>query len=255
MVNSKRSYGTVVGILIIANSLLLGCSFGHLSRQQTSQLVEYLYLKDTQKEQIASADPTLSPPLKLGLIFVPATKHEMKTSGIWHQGRSRDELEPLSEKSKTELMEEISGTLAKEPLFKSVEIIPSTYASPSGSFANLDQVRTMTGLDVIALLSYDQVQVSDENILTLLYWTWLGWYLVPGESKETNTVLDAAVYHIPSRKLLFRAVGKSQIRGSSTPLYLIRNLRQDSEDGFSQAIQNLLIHLQEQIQLFKKSGT
>jgi rhombotail lipoprotein len=258
MVSRMKSHWTVVCVLLIVSCLLAGCSFGHLSYQQTSQLIEYLYPKDAQKdapkEQIASADPKLSLPLKVGLIFVPATKKEMNTSGYWHSGRSAHELEPLTEKSKTGLMEDLSVKLRKDPVFKSVEIIPSTYVSPSGSFTNLDQVRTMTALDVIALLSYDQVQFSDEGIFTLLYWTWIGWYIVPGERNETNTMMDAAFYHIPSRKLLFRAVGKSEIRGRSTPLYLIRNLRQDSEEGFGEATQKLLVNLQEQVQLFKSSA-
>lgn len=34
----------------------------------------------------------------------------------------------------------------------------------------------MTGADIIALISYDQVQFTDEGLASLSYWTVLGYY-------------------------------------------------------------------------------
>lgn len=64
-------------------------------------------------------------------------------------------------------------------------------------------------------------------------------------------MMDAVVYDIPSRKLLFRAPGLSQIKGSATPINLSEQLRGDSERGFNAAATNLVDNLQGQLALFK----
>ena len=43
----------------------------------------------------------------------------------------------------------------------------------------------MFGIDVIVLLSYDQVQFRDEGLLSLTYWTVVGAYTIPGEKNDT----------------------------------------------------------------------
>lgn len=256
---------TVISTVIVAVSLLTGCS--HVNRQRTSSLQEYLYPKDTKTEEVRSASPKLSPPLHMGIVFVPETHRVMTGAPLPStsfgmaeplsalRSTSFGTAEPLSEKDKTELAQEISSLLGKDPFFKSIEIIPSTYLSKGGSFANLDQVRTMTSVDVVALLSYDQVQFTDEGWVTSLYWITLGagvWF-VPGEKNETNTTVDVAVFHSPSRNLLFRGLGKSRITGYATPVNLTEALRKDSNEGFKEAAHMMIGNLQQQIELFKQS--
>ena len=50
-----------------------------------------------------------------------------------------------------------------------IEIIPSAYLVPRGRFPNLDQIRTMFGIDINALVSYDQAQFTDEGIASITY--------------------------------------------------------------------------------------
>ena len=64
-------------------------------------------------------------------------------------------------------------------------------------------------------------------------------------------MLDAAVYHIPSRKLLFRAPGLSRIKGSATPVNLSEQLRADSLAGFKEASVDLVANLKVQLEEFK----
>ena len=47
--------------------------------------------------------------------------------------------------------------------------------------------------------------------------------------------MDTAVFDIASRRLLFRAPGRSQIRGKATPVNLTKELREDSYEGFDEA--------------------
>jgi rhombotail lipoprotein len=65
-------------------------------------------------------------------------------------------------------------------------------------------------------------------------------------------MMDAAVYDIPSRRLLFRAPGTSQIKGSATPVNLSEKLRRDSELGLQLAATNLVVNLHEQLGSFQR---
>ena len=134
---------------------------------------------------------------------------------------------------------------------KTIDIIPSAYLIPKGGFANLDQIHTMYGSDLIALLSYDQTQFTDEGLASFTYWTLIGAYLVRGEKNDTHTMMDAAVYDIKSRKMLFRAPGISTIKSKATLVNLSEQLRKDALEGFKQASTDLIKNLDQQLTLFR----
>ena len=110
----------------------------------------------------------------------------------------------------------------------------------------------MFGIDVIALLSYDIVQFTGEDVRSISYWTLVGVYAVRGEKNDTHTMVDAAVYDIASRKLLFRAPGVSQVEGTATPISQTEQLRRDREEGFAQAAEDLVTNLHARLEVFKK---
>ncbi len=110
----------------------------------------------------------------------------------------------------------------------------------------------MYGIDVIALVSYDQVQFTDEGFLSLTYWTLVGAYVVSGEKNDTSTMLDTVVYDIQSKKMLFRAPGTSNIEGSATPVNLSEELRLDSIKGFEEATETMISNLDRQLVGFKE---
>ena len=149
-------------------------------------------------------------------------------------------------------MQEVADHFKTYSFVKKIEIIPSAELKPGGSFADLDRIRTMYGVDVIALLSYDQVQFTDEGMLSLTYWTVVGAYVVPGEKNDTHTLLDAVIYDIKSRKMLFRAPGTSHINGSATPADLSEKLRADSDNGFAEAAKSMIVSLDAQLARFKE---
>lgn len=239
---SRHLAASVVLVLVIA--LATGCAVysGRRVHRATS-VVEYLYPHRAEPVETVST-PVLSLPLRVGIAFVPEDGARPPQRGSGQPA--------LSEKARITLMREIGDHFTKHDFVKSIEVIPTAYLTPRGSFANLDQLRTMFGVDVIALLSYDQVQFTDQGFLSLSYWTLVGAYVVQGEKNDTHTMLDAAVYHIPSRKLLFRAPGISRIRGSATPVNLAEELRRDSEAGFAQAAKELIVNLDEQLALFRE---
>ena len=231
----NRRIGVLAGMLMLFGILATGCATR--STHQASSVMQYLY---SGKQQMVEPAPVahLTLPLRVGIAFVP--------------GGSNYSTRSLSEKEKMELLGSIGKEFKGLPFVKSIEIIPSPYLTPQGSFTNLDQIRTMYGVDVIALISYDQVQHTDQGLLSLSYWTLVGAYVVKGERNDTSTMLDAAVYHIPSRKLLFRAPGTSHVKGSATPVNLSEQLRIDAQSGFSEAAGNLVENLKVQLELFKE---
>jgi rhombotail lipoprotein len=149
-------------------------------------------------------------------------------------------------------MEEVADHFKTYAFVKAIEIIPSAEFTPGGSFADLDRIRAVHGVDVIALLSYDQVQFTDEGMLSLTYWTVVGAYVVAGEKNDTHTMLDAVIYDIKSRKMLFRAPGTSHVKGSATPADLSEKLRADSDKGFTEAAKSMIINLDVQLARFKE---
>jgi rhombotail lipoprotein len=229
-----------------AAAVFCGCeTFSQRSHHRATSVMKFLYPHDTERVE-STATPVLSLPLKVGVAFVPLEESRTERGyGLPVSDATVNEAQKLA------LMKEVSKHFEQYPFVKSIELIPSAYLSTGGSFANLDQLRTMFGVDVIALLSYDQAQFTDENFLSLSYWTIVGLYTVSGERNDTHTMLDAVVYDIPSRKMLFRAPGISRIKGGATPVDLSKELRQDSQKGFSAAASDLVTNLDFQLSEFK----
>lgn len=213
-----------------------------------SSVMEYLYPNSSDSYEIPSI-PSLKLPLRVGVAFVPASQHSSSTHNMW-TGRSYSGLIPEAKKS--EILEDVAENFRGLDFVSSIEVIPTAYLTPGGGFSNLSQIKTMYGIDVIALVSYDQVQFTDEGMLSLSYWTIVGAYVISGEKNDTNTLMDTVVYDISSKKLLFRAPGTSQISGTSTPINLSEELRADSIDGFEQASVNMSANLKTQLAVFKK---
>jgi len=241
----------VLGGAVVMLVLIGGCA---TQARYYSSVVDYLY--PGQSEPIEHpAVPVMTIPIKVGVAFVPDVSSRRERN-FWQELMPGMTRAPsgmvLTEKQKVDLMQEVSDHFRKYPFIRSIEIIPSAYLTPRGSFANLDQIRTMYGVDAIALLAYDQVQFTDEGAASFLYWTIVGTYVVPAEKNTTQTMMDAVIFDIKSRKMLFRAPGVSQIKGNATPVNLSEELRLDSERGFQRAAKELISNLDQQLALFKE---
>ena len=204
--NANRLLLVTGGLVAIA---LTGCfSLRNTRHQQASSVVQFLY-PDKDQPFVQPAIPTLRLPLKVGVAFVP--------SSVDRAGDSNHD-DNFSEAQKTGLMRRIADAFRALPFVQSIEILPGSYLRPGGGFENLDQLRTLLGVDVIALVSYDQAQNSSDTAWSLSYWTIVGAYIVPAQKNDTHTLMEAVVYDIASRSLLFRAPGVSAITGNSTLL-------------------------------------
>jgi rhombotail lipoprotein len=232
---------TLVALALVTVGLSGCASFRNNRHHQASSVVQYLY-PDTNQPFVEPAIPTLRLPLRVGLAFVPTSNG--------HAGDD-DRYAQFSEAQKTDLMRRISACFKALPFVQSIDILPVTYLRPGGGFENLDQIRAMLGVDVIALVSYDQAQNTSDSAWSLAYWTIVGAYLVPAQKNDTHTLMEAVVYDIPSRTLLFRAPGVSAIRGHSTLIRTQDELRGDSATGLSEAATDLTVQLQRELDAFK----
>jgi len=250
----KRSSTGIFIVLVISlfyAALMSGCASG--TTKHATSVVDYLFPK-TKDPVVTPGIPVLTLPLRVGIAFVPSAAgsdgRESKTSSGFTPFQGGGDL-ALTEKRKTDLMQEVAKNFKKYPFVKYIEIIPSAYLTPAGSFANLDQIRTMLELDVIVLLSYDQVQFTDQT-LSFTYWTMSGPLVIPAQKNDTHTMLDAVVYDIASRKMLFRAPGTSLVKGKSMLVDQSQELRADGDTGFSEAAQSMIVNLDAQLALFKE---
>jgi len=239
--NSAR-IATVTGLALVA-----GCSAftGSNEHREASSVMDYLYPKNSLSHVDNPGVPVLSLPLRVGVAFVP--EHRNRSSGMFIPSDS----DRFTEKQKMALMQQVSDKFKKYSFVQSIQLIPSTYLTPQGGFDNLDQLRQMFGGDVIALLSYDQVQFTDEGFFSFAYVTVVGAWVVEGERNDTKTMMDTVVYDIASRKLLFRAPGISQVKASATPVNLSEELRDNSEQGYQRAATNMTANLQVELAQFK----
>lgn len=229
----ERSMRALPLVLLAAGILLAGCQSTALHRN--SSVVDYLY-PDAGNVTVSTETPRLTLPLSVGIAFTPG--------GYGSDG--------LTEGGKSALLADVADHFEALEFVDSIQIIPTAYLRPGGSFENLDQLRRMFGVDVIVLLSFDQTRFTDEGFASFAYWTLIGAYVVPGEKNATFTLLDAVVYDIPSRKLLFRAPGSSKVSSRATPVNLGEQTREDSVEGFETASDDLVKNLEAELARFQE---
>lgn len=218
--------------------LLAGCAswVSPGTARQVGSVVEYLYPDAKNPPQMTQESTTLRPPVRVGLAFVPDT------------GSSRS----ISEIEKNRLLERVKVAFSQHAFIGEIEVIPSSYLRPRGGFSNLEQAARMFNVEVMALVSYDQMQFNDTNALAVLYWTIVGAYVIQGDRYDIQTLVDASVFDVKSRKLLFRAPGQSHVKGSASMSGFSEASRQARTEGFNRAVDDLIPQLQRNLETFKE---
>jgi rhombotail lipoprotein len=225
--------GVVRAAVLAAALLLTGCA--SQQRNIHSSAVEYLY--SGGYEGTPATLVKLTAPVHVGIAFAPT-------------GNARDA--GFSEESKQQLLQRIADAFRSRPKIGAIEIIPSNYLNPGGGFVELDRLQVAFRVTEIVLISYEQIQFSDTGAMGLTYWAYgAPAYFVKGEKNETRTFLDAAVIDIPTRAMLFHAAGESSIKGSSTLVGVNKALRERSQIGFAEAVDQLIVNLDSQITNFE----
>lgn len=228
-------------VALLSLALTTACASSGTSTRRRSNVVEYLAAQPADSIVRGRATPRLQLPLRVGIAFVPT--HESDRAGGQHP-------DAFAARDRLVLMERVRDHFAARPWVGSIELIPDAYMTPRGGFEDLDKLRALLGVDVVALLSYDQVQFTDDSRLKITYLTIAGAYLVNGDRNDTRTMLDAAVFDVPSRRMLFRAAGESHVRAGATAVTAEQKRREDARKGLHAAADDLVTKLDAALETF-----
>ncbi len=233
-----RSPRRPFGLLVLGGVLLFaGCTYWPGQRaHRASSVVSFLYPNENQP-LVAPSTPELALPLRVGIAFVPSV--DRSTAGF-------------SAMQKQALLQNVAADFRALPFVQAIDVVPESYLRPAGGFANLDQLRGLLGIDVIVLVGYDQTQFTEDNGYAFAYWTIVGAYFVHGNRNDTHTLMEASVYDLRSRALLFRAPGSDQTKASVELINVDRKLRDDSGRSFAAATADLTANLRTELEAFQQ---
>ena len=227
--------------LVSAALLLTGCSTfwdwsGGGRNGTSSSLVDYLYPNGEVPPDIQDTIPHLELPLRVGIAFVP---------GQAGPGS-------ISEATKMHLLEQVKSNFMDREYIAHIEVIPDTYLRSSNGVTGMQQVARLYSMDVMALVSYDQVAVSEENPSGILYWTIVGSYFIKATSNEVQTFVDTAVFDVDTARLLFRAPGAHAMSDRSTLVEAGEVVRRAKDESFAAAMDEMTANLAVELDGFRE---
>lgn len=232
------SKSRIFAISILVALTLGGCaSMENDARQrQVSSVLAYLYPGKQEAPSIpAEAISEIKIPIRIGVAFVPD---------------NNDPRLRLPESDRLKLALRVKEAFSDYEFVKEIVAIPSAYLEPGGGFPNLDRVASLLKLDVVALISYDQVQNAGATESSILYWTGVGAYLISGDKYDILTSVETSVFDVKSRRLLMRAGGISNVKGTATMVGFSELAREARTQGFDEAIKEMITKLRGAVQVF-----
>lgn len=228
----------LIGLTVLT---VTGCSTfwnwgGETRSGVSSSLVDYLYPAGEVPPDVQDPIPYLELPLRVGIAFVPP-----------QGGRSA-----ISEATKVELLENVKAEFVDREYIEHIEVIPETYLRSSKGINGMQQVARLYGVDVMALVSYDQVATSEDNPAAFLYWTIVGSYVIKATSNEVQTFVDTAVFDVKTARLLFRAPGLDRSSDRSTLVESGETVRKTRDASFATAMASMTQGLAMELDRFRE---
>lgn len=223
-------------VLLVLNLPLVAFAYEPHSVHRGNNLASYIY---GGKEVLPPATKKpLTLPAKVGVMFVP----------------EKDQGFDVPETTKKHAIDAICSQLKSHKKYVAGAFpVPSSYLHPNGGIANLDQVARIFDVDVIIVLAADQFQQQIRNpIAAFMDITLVGMFTIPGNIVDTRTVLEAAVYHVPSRALIFRTDGSDERKSRATNYGSTAVMREDAFTGVEAAANKLMFSLGEALTKFEK---
>lgn len=205
-----------------ALNALMGTPDGTRQSHNSSSLVEFLY-PDGRVPPAENQIPELRVPLRVGLAFLPTQ------NGAGPTAAQRDEL-----------LERIRQRFADRKFVTEIVTIPDYYLRNSRGFEGLQGVQRLYSVDVMALVSYDQVEHMDENEWSLGYLTIVGAYVLKGNHHDVATLVDLAVVDPVTQSLILRAGGTDSRARNSTLVDQPREARESSAASFAGATTQMI---------------
>jgi rhombotail lipoprotein len=223
VLRASRTFAlTSVAALALCGCALLGMPNESRQSHNSSSLVEFLY----PGGRIPPAEnqiPELRVPLRVGLAFLPTS------SGAGPTAVQRDEL-----------LELIRQRFADRKFVTEIVTIPDYYLRDNRGFAGLQGVQRLYSIDVMALVSYDQVEHLDENEWSLGYLTIVGAYVLKGNHHDVATLVDLAVVDPVTQSLILRAGGTDSRSRNATLVNQERAARESNAASFATATTQMI---------------
>ena len=225
-------------VAAVATVALSGCaSMEDSTRQrQVASVLAYLYPGSGNVPTMSDSIAEIRVPFRIGVAFVPDTASP--------QFR-------LPESDRLKLATKVRDAFTGYPFIREIIAVPSVYLEPGGGFANLDRIASLLKLDVIALISFDQVQNAGATGSSFLYWTGVGAYFTQGDQYDILTAVETSVFDIRSRRLLMRAGGVSNIKGTATMVGFSELAREARTRGFDEAMTDMIGKLDAEVKAFR----
>lgn len=218
----KRRAALLLALMV---AVLSGCTLFNRAEEvrNASSLVDFLYPGYEVPQQ--STIPRLRTPLRVGLAFLP-------------ERLGQEEALPAAQKEK--LLEQIRNRFLDRKFVSEIVVIPDYYLKTARGFTGLEGVQRLYSVDLMALVSYDQVRQLDDNRLSLSYLTIIGAYVVKGSGHDVTTLVDMAIVDPATRSLVLRAGGTDTRHGNSTLVERQREARNASAKSFNTATGQLI---------------
>ncbi len=218
--------------------LLSACMTTQPQRGVSSNLVGYLYPKGQQISHSEDRMPLLKLPLRVGIAFIPESTYDHRIT--------------LTEYQKQALLDKVAERFRSDESVKHIQIIPEIYLKQGKGFVTVEQIASLYNVDVMALVSYDQVSIHELRKSSLAYWTIVGAYFVKGESTEFQTFVDTAVFDVKTRKMLFRAPGIHTASRNHTAVGFEKGNREMRANSFKVASEQMTENLSTELLKFKE---
>lgn len=236
----KKIIVTAVAILALGLSGCVGLYSAGTRHYRSSTLVEYLYGREPPPAEVET--PELQLPLTVGLAFLPQAGGQVT----------------IGETEKSVILDRIRDRFGSRPFVRDIVEVPGYYLSQNPGMNGLAALQRLYNMDLLALVSYDQVSHQDDNPLSLTYLSIVGGVIFPGTNQDVTTVLDMAVIHPSSRSLVLRAAGMDNREGKTTALHAEPRLRERRAAGFHAASDQMIERFEAELTRFEqqvRSGT
>jgi rhombotail lipoprotein len=230
---------TLFGLALVVG--LTGCAdlpcFSACQRhtQNSTSLVEFLY-PNGAAPPAQDAQPQLHLPLRVGLAFLPSRGSEAIGLDAAH---------------KEALLEQIRQRFISRKFVADIVLIPDYYLQGRRGFEGLEGVQHLYNIDLMALVSYDQVAHEDGNNWSLAYVTIVGAYILKGTRHDVSTLVDLAVVDPATHSLVLRAGGFDNRHGNVALIDEPRRLREAAADGFTAATRQMIDHFDTALTAFE----
>jgi len=219
------------------------CTTKHVD--SSSSLVAFLYPQGSAPPR-DNTIPELRVPLRVGLGFLPSDNPYASGDGPTAAEKER-------------LLEHIREHFARRKFVGEIIEIPDYYFAHGKGFSGLQSIQRLYDIDILALVSYDQMTASDNlKYRSLAYLTIVGAFVVNGSEHEVTTLVDLAVVDPKTRSLILRAGGTDTHHGVSTAIDAAKSTRASSDLSFQAATDAMIEHLDTELTAFEakvRAGT